>query len=73
MHRFLLDSGCDTVTDSGRAARSKAARNDVKNYMHPLQLGPVFRQFIPCFRRFGVSPMTLARALPTLSSLAAHY
>jgi hypothetical protein len=41
--------------------------------MHPLQLGPVFRQFIRRFRPFGVSPMTLAQALPTLSSLAAHY
>jgi hypothetical protein len=28
-------------------ARPEAARNDIKNYMHPLQFGPVFRQFIP--------------------------
>jgi hypothetical protein len=41
--------------------------------MHPLQFGPAFRQFILSFRPFGVSPMTLAQALPTLSSLAAHY
>jgi hypothetical protein len=53
--------------------RAKAGVNDVKNYMHPQQFGPAFRQFIPCFRRFGVSPLTLTQALPTLSSLAAHY
>jgi hypothetical protein len=62
----------DTVTDNGRGARPAARRNDAKNCMHPLQFGPVFRPFIPCFRRFGSSPMTLDEALPTLSSLAAH-
>jgi hypothetical protein len=41
--------------------------------MHPQQSAPVFRQFIPRFRRFGGSPMTPPQALPTLSSLAAHY
>jgi len=40
--------------------------------MHFEQLGPVFRQFMPRFRRFGGSPMTMAGTLPTLSSLAAH-
>jgi hypothetical protein len=62
----------DTVTDNGRGARPAAPQNDVKNCMHPLQLGPVFRPFIPCFRRFGGSPMTPGDALPTLSTLAAH-
>jgi hypothetical protein len=62
----------DTVTDSGHAGSAKAARKHVKNYMHPLHSGPVFRQSIPRFRRFGGFPMTLRAAFPTLSSLAAH-
>jgi hypothetical protein len=62
----------DTVTDSGHAGSAKAARKHVKNYMHPQHFGPVFRQFIPRFRRFGGSPMTLHAAFSTLSSLAAH-
>jgi predicted urease superfamily metal-dependent hydrolase len=43
-----------------------------KKHMHPQQSGADFRQFIPRFRRFGGSPMTLAAGLPTLSSLAAY-
>jgi hypothetical protein len=63
----------DTVTDIGRAARPEDGSYVVKNYMHSQQFGADFRQFIPRFRRFGGSPMTLRPALSTLSSLAAHY
>jgi hypothetical protein len=63
----------DTLTDIGHAARPEDSVNVAKNYMHSPQFGADFRQFIPRFRRFGGSPMTLRPALPTLSSLAAHY
>jgi hypothetical protein len=66
-------SEADTLTDIARAARREDALTVVKNYMHSPQFGADFRQFIPRFRRFGGSPMTLRSALPTLSSLAAHY
>jgi hypothetical protein len=66
-------SEADTLTDIARAARREGGLNVVKNYMHSQQFGADFRQFIPRFRRFGGSPMTLRPALPTLSSLAAHY
>jgi len=66
-------SEADTLTDIGRAARPEDGSGVVKNHMHSQQFGADFRQFIPRFRRFGGSPMTLRPALPTLSSLAAHY
>jgi hypothetical protein len=43
-----------------------------RKHMHPQQFGMAFRQFIPRFRRFGGSPVTLAAELPTLYSLAAY-
>jgi hypothetical protein len=43
-----------------------------KKHMYLQQFGTAFRQFIPRFRRFGGSPVTLAALLPTLYSLAAY-
>jgi hypothetical protein len=41
--------------------------------MYCQQSGAAFRPFIPRFRRFGGYRLTLAKRLPTLVSLAAHF